>query len=175
MKMRAMKHIGLSLALVCLSLGCTSVTIVPLHGDDPEVIELLGRGEPPAVGSSPKSAARRLHQAIGQRDTALIWTLLSAETRTILEQKGGSLGISGQGLLDASIVPDGQGGSRKVRLESFFFGGKVVDLDVAPTPAPETGKAMIRFVSAEGTIVERAFIREEDGWKLQMANFSSNE
>ena len=158
-----------------LSLGCTSVTIVPLHGDDPEVVELLGRGSPPSVGSSPKSAARRLHQAVGQRDTALIWTLLNQSTRTLLEGKGSSLGISGQGLLDASIIPDMQGSGRKVGLEEFFFGTKVVDLDIAPTPSPETGQSIIRFVSSTGQIVEREFVREEDGWKLKMTTFGVTE
>ncbi len=158
------------LSLLVLS-GCPRPDIVPLIGEDPEVIQLIGQAPPDDPSVSPLAAARRLHQALIQKDTELAWALLAVSTREALDQRGAAIGVSGRELLDASTLPGAGGTIRKVRFDLIFFGPDVVDL-AGEEPGPSGGdEAVLRAISREGQITERTFVREEDGWKLALTEF----
>lgn len=151
--------------------GCPRPDIVPLVGEDPEIIQLIGQAPPDDPSVSPLAAARRLHQALIQQDTELAWALLAVTTRAALDERGTAIGVSGRELLDASTLPGAGGTIRKVRFDLIFFGPDVVDLAGEEPGAKGEPTAVLRAISRQGQITERTFVREEDGWKLALTEF----
>ncbi len=158
-----------SLAL-CVA-GCPKPDIVPLIGEDPEVVALIGATAADDPATSPLASARRLHQAVIQKDTELAWTLLAKETRAALDEQGATIGVSGRELLEASTMPGEAGVVRKVHFEVVFFGPDVVDLVVDEAAAATAERAVLRAVARDGRITERTMVREIDGWKLSQTAF----
>ena len=157
--------------LLCLAspLGaCPGPAIVPLVGEDPEVSALIQAPQADSPATSPMAAARRLHQALLQRDPELSWTLLSQHTRRVMNARGATIGVSGRDLLDSSTLPDEAGRVVKVRFDEVLFGGPIVDLVLAPEPSPTTGRAVIRMVTREGQVFERTFVLDTGAWKLDI-------
>lgn len=158
-----------ALIAICLLLvGCPNREIIPLVGEDPEIAELLEQPPPESPASSPLAAARRLHQALVQNDTDLVWTLLAKPTRRALDERGASIGTNGRELLDASTLPGPGGTVRKVRFETLLFGPEVADLNLGPSDGAE---ATVFAVSKSGSVTELRLTREEDGWKLLKSSF----
>ena len=148
--------------------ACPSPVILPLVGEDPEVIALLQAPEVDDPASSPLAAARRLHQALLQRDTELAWTLLSDGTRHTLNARGTAIGVSGRELLDASTLPGPAGRVMKVNFDEVLFGGAIIDLVLSPTPSPSKERAVIRMKTRDGHVSERTFVLEAGDWKLDL-------
>lgn len=162
------------LAVACFALpmaGCPKPDIVPLIGEDPEIIALIGATSVDDPSSSPLASARRLHQAVIQKDTELAWTLLARETRGALDELGATIGVSGRELLDASTLPGKGGTVRRVRFDTVFFGPDVVDLLVDDEAAAAADRAVLRSIARDGRITERTMVRETDGWKLAQTTF----
>lgn len=162
--MRRSAALTVLLAVLLGLSACPKPDIVPLIGEDPEVTELIGQPPPDDPGASALAAARRLHQALIQQDTALAWTLLAEPTRRALDERGAAIGVSGRELLDAATLPGPGGTIHKVRFETVFFGPDVVDL--AAEQPDGADQASVRAVARDGKITELTFLREEDGWKL---------
>jgi len=161
------------LGLLALLPACPSPTIVPLIGEDPEVGVLIGAGQADDPASSPMAAARRLHQALLQKDTELAWTLLSDRTRQAMNARADTIGVGGRELLDSSTLPDDTGQVARVRYDEVLFGGSVVDLELAADPSPDTGRAVIRMITRDGKVVERTFVLDSGDWKLEFVEFQS--
>ncbi|MCA9517767.1 MAG: hypothetical protein KC635_22665 [Myxococcales bacterium] len=164
--------VGLALSVIALA-RCASPEIVPLEGEDPEVYQLIGASAPDDPAASPLFAARRLHQALMQDDSATVWRLLATPTQRALDERGASIGASGRELLDASTLPAPGGTVQKVRYEHVFFGVDIVDLrdpkrDV--TTDFGNGRAILA-VGKSGAITELTFLHEEDAWKLVKTKF----
>lgn len=164
-------------ALVALAVAvlgaCASPRIIPLEGEDPEVYQLIGSSAPDDPGASPLFAARRLHQALMQEDSATVWRLLATPTQRALDERGALIGASGRELLDASTLPAVGGSVQKVRYEHVFFGVDIVDLRDAGrdvTTDSGTGRAILA-VGKSGAITELTFLHEEDAWKLLKTRF----
>ena len=68
--------------------GCAGHDLVPLIGEGPEIYTLIGSQPPDDPLVSPVAAARRLHQALVQKDSDMVWALLSTGTRRALDQRG---------------------------------------------------------------------------------------
>ncbi|MDP6945828.1 MAG: hypothetical protein QF464_16885, partial [Myxococcota bacterium] len=142
--------------LATLLIACPDPVIIPLIGEDPEVSALIKAPQASDPTSSPVAAARRLHQALRQKDTELSWALLSERTRHVMNARAATIGVGGRELLDASTLPDASGRVTKVQFDEVLFGGNIVELALAPEPAPSTGRAVVRMVTREGKVLERS-------------------
>ena len=160
----------LAAGLVLLT-ACPSRDIVPLVGEDPEIAQLLETRPLEDPSSSALEAARRLHQALVQQDSDLIWALLATPTRRALDERGSSHGISGRELIDGSTLASDDGTIRKVRYEVLFFGPELERLTEPAAPAAEPTTRVLVAVSKTGKLTELRFLREEDGWKLAQTTF----
>lgn len=167
-----MRHALLLSALAALAFtACPNRDVVPLIGEDPEVYELLGARPPEDPTTSPLAAARRLHQALAQGDTEVVWTLLAIPTRRALDERGAVIGTSGRELLDASTLPGPGGTIHRVDYGDVLFGPKVTRLALRE-PVPEGAREGIVYAtSADGGVTELRFVLEEDGWKLHRTTF----
>lgn len=160
---------SITTALICLCaalVACPDTNIVPLIGEDPEVAELIEAPLADDPATSPVAAARRLHQALLQKDSELSWTLLSDRTRQALNARADVIGVGGRELLDSSTLPDDAGQVAKVRFDEVLFGGAIVELSLAPEPNPDTGRAVVRMATRNGKVIERTFIFDSGDWKL---------
>ncbi|MGB0589056.1 MAG: hypothetical protein ACPGU1_05195 [Myxococcota bacterium] len=156
----------LTLALAVTATACVHATVVPLIGEDPEIAELLDEAPAATPASSPLAAARRLHQALVQNDVDLAWSLLSANTRDMLNAKGAVIGVGGRELIDASTLPDASGKVTRVKFDEVLFGGAIIELTATPSPSPNTGRAVVRMATVEGAFSERTFVLDGGDWKL---------
>ncbi len=157
-------------ALLALA-ACTNRDVVPLIGEDPEVYELLGERPPEDPTTSPIAAARRLHQALAQGDTEVVWTLLAVPTRRALDERGAVIGTSGRELLDASTLPGPGGTLHRVSYEDLLFGTNVTRLALREPVAEGAREGVVYATSGDGGVTELRFVLEEDGWKLHRTNF----
>ena len=157
----------LNVGLVALLSGCPDPVILPLIGEDPEVSALIKAPQADDPASSPLASARRLHQALRQKDTELSWTLLSERTRHALNARAATIGVGGRELLDASTLPDDSGRVHKVQFDEVLFGGQIVEVSLAPEPSPATGRAVVRMMTNEGKLFERSFVIDGGDWKLE--------
>jgi len=167
------RFVVVSLFVLSIS-ACTSAHVTPLTGEDPEVVALLGAGPSDDPSVSALAAARRLHQALVQDDTQMVWTLLSANTQKALDERGAAIATNGRELIDRSTLPGPNGTLRTVRYETIFFVAHLSDLrEAAPSPtnaAPGT-KHDVLAVAEDGTTNNISFVREADGWKLDKTGF----
>ena len=161
----------LVLTTASLVAACPKPDIVPLIGEDPEISTLLGQQRAEDPGSSPLAAARRLHQALMQKDSELAWALLSSATRRALNSRGALIGVSGRELLDASTLPDPAGRATKVRFDEVLFGGPIVELSTGPEGAVNAKRATVHLIAKGGALHERTFVKDDEGWKLEHPSF----
>jgi hypothetical protein len=161
-------HYLSALLLALTASGCVQATVVPLIGEDPEIASLLQEAPAATPASSPIAAGRRLHQALVQSDVDLSWSLLSARTRDVLNTRGALIGVGGRELIDASTLPDATGKVTRVRFDEVLFGGAITELTQATSPAPESGRAVLRMATADGKVSERTFVLDGGDWKLDL-------
>ncbi len=145
--------------------GCAGHDLVPLVGEGPEIYTLIGSQPPDDPLVSPLAAARRLHQALVQKDSDMVWALLSKGTRRALDQRGAVISASGRELIDASTLPGPNATVRNVRYENIFFGRNVIDLELQPGDAAARTRQIVA-IGKDGATLQLSFVREEDGWKL---------
>ena len=153
----------LSMALFALlSVACVKQDIVPLVGEDPEVHALLDAETPPDPSTSALGAARRLTQAVSQRDAALVWALLGQGTRELLNKAAQRAGVRGPELLERSAIPGADGAWVPTSWSALLFGGEVQALE-------EVDARTVRAILTSGSHRDLVFEREEDGWKLRLS------
>lgn len=160
-------------SLLALS-ACSTTKVMPLAGEDPEVVSLLGDDPQDDPARSPLAAARRLHQALVQDDTQAAWSFLSQATQRALDERGAAVATNGRELLDRSMLPGPGGTMRAVRFETIFFGTRLADLReqaASPTNAAPGTKHEVLAVSEDGSSSTLTFVREADGWKLDKTSF----
>lgn len=151
--------------------ACPDRNIVPLIGEDPEVLALIGAPPPEDPSTSPLAAARRLHQALNQQDMELAWTLLAAETRAALDTLGATVGQSGRELMDSSLLPDATGKLTRVRFVTVLLGPDPVSLELQGDPTPDADRSIVRVICRTGEPKARTFVRDQDGYKLLVTEF----
>ena len=156
------------LAASLLFTGCVQTTVLPLIGEDPEVTTLLEASPADTPASSPLAAGRRLHQALVQGDADLAWSLLSAQTRNMLNTKGAVIGVGGRELIEASTLPDPSGKVVRVSFDELLFGGSITEVSLAASPSPSEGRSVLRMTTQAGKISERTFVLENGDWKLAL-------
>jgi hypothetical protein len=159
-------HYLLILSLAITASACVHATVVPLIGEDPEIAQLLEEAPAATPASSPLAAARRLHQALVQNDVDLVWSLLGARTRDMLNAKGAVIGVGGRELIDASTLPDATGKVARVKFDEVLFGGVITELSQAQASGPDSKRAIVRMTTAEGRVSERTFVLDGGDWKL---------
>lgn len=150
-----------------LLVACPNREVVPLIGEQEEVLALLGHGA--AVddpSASAQVAARRLHQALVQGDIEFAWTLLAPTTQQMLEAQGSMMGISGREALETSTLPSPSGAVRKVSFTDLFYGEGLVALDEGPSIAGTPPVQVVYARGPEGTVRELRFIQLDGLWRL---------
>lgn len=162
-----MRFVPVALCLLSLGIGpaCLNHQLHPLIGEDPEVYGLLGEPMPEDPETSPMAAARRIHQALTQRDSAVVWALIDQSTRSLLEEAGRGVDLEARELVERSVLPAPDGRLVTVSLVAVLLGGEVQELK--PGSAGED-TAQIIAVGGAGGRRELTFVREADGWKIQL-------
>ena len=157
--------IVISLAWLACAPACVNHQMHPLIGEDPEVYLLLGEPAPQDPQTSAIAAARRLHQALVQRDVAVVWALLDVSTRALLTRAGETVDLGGRELVERSVLPSADGRLVTVSLTAILFGGELVKLQPV---GDADGQGQIAATLQGGAQKTLAFVREEDGWKIQI-------
>ena len=163
---------ALLLALLMLN-ACTDRVILPLVGEDKQVLDMLGAQTPDDPNVSALGAARRLHQAMIQKDSDLVWSLLNRVTQRSLDELATRVGTSGRELLESSVLPTIENTLRRVSFEEIFFGKDVMDLQSAPPDeAKPVDTKIIHAISTNKAITELVFHLSDAGWTLVRTTFS---
>jgi hypothetical protein len=166
--MRAMISTRIAVIILAsfLLLGCPNRDIIPLIGEEPEVLALLEQGPVDEPTSSAEVAARRLHQALVQGDTEFAWSLLAPTTQQLMEAQGARMGSNGREALASSTLPSETGTIRNVNFNDIFYGPNLVSLEPGPV-VPGTPEIHIVYAKdTEGRVRELRFINTEGLWRL---------
>ena len=163
--------LALSLCLCFGALSCAERAIYGLVGEEAEVARLLGSNPVSSPATSPMAAARRLHQALVQGDSAVSWALLSLGTRHTLTKRAALIGTTGPELLQSSSLPAADGTVIKVNFVSVFFGADLRGLKSdAKNEATGPDRRILYAVSTAGAVKKVVFLKEPDGWKMHRSS-----
>jgi len=163
--------------LSALLMACgPSIRIIPLRGEGPEIVALIGEegdlsDETPAVVSS-----KRLHRLLKRRQVASFWDLLTPQTKQSLEKLASHGEWNALEMLDSTRFTnpkDPEGPSILVDVEALFFVREPVSFDAVGEESATKTQVNVRVQNGAGH--ERLLVlhRIADDWYLHHTDFTS--
>ncbi len=147
---------------------------MPLRGEDPEVVALIGEEgdlseEPPAV-----QASKRLHRLLKRRQVASFWDLLTPQTKKSLEALASHGEWNALEMLDSSRFTNPQdleGPPIVVDVEALFFVRDPVSFEAVGEETVQTTTVSIRVRNASGQERLLQLHRNAEEWHLHHTDF----
>jgi len=163
--------------LFVASVACgPSVLVDPLIGDDPEILRHVPTSVPDLRQHAPTQSARALYLALVQDDAEVAFSLMSGETRAVLDTAAGAGVGSGVALIRAGAIPMAGPGARVVSvpplqwilLPDIAYFTLTLDPVVKPRDAGDAvgSETVVYAIDATDHFREVVLVREPEGWRV---------
>jgi hypothetical protein len=174
--MRKWTHYLLLFSLCALLTQCgTGFQILPLIGDDPEIVQMIGASGGVTPTPDTVDAVERFYRAARSFDEGSMWKLLSQDTRQALNQLARKLDSNGKALLKHARFPalvDGKTKPLEVSLVALFLVRHPTSFRAVDTPGPAATSSTVLVSNSRGQHKQLVLRRERGLWCIHHPDFS---
>ena len=146
----------------------------PLHGEDDDVLAMMGATQKDLLVPEPVRAVEEFYRALWNGQAQGVWKRLTTDTRIKLDELATLLDSNGKALLQTREFPNAADGNKAMRvsLAALFLVRRPTSFRAMTVPKEEETAAFVVVKNRRGAERTVELRRERGGWRIHQTDFS---